>query len=191
MKYNPQKHNRQSYRLKGYDYGSEGLYFITICTPDRVSLFGQIVDDKMILNKNGDVAYDCWLKIPEHFPHAKLHEFIIMPNHIHGIIEITENVGAAEVNNISPQRDQQYSADFKSPSKTIGSIVRGFKIGVTKWMRNNTTIHDVWQSNYYDHIIRNEESLYRIDEYIRKNPENWRDDKFYTTMTANSKNKPI
>lgn len=93
MRFNPQIHNRTSNRLKGYDYGSEGLYFLTICAADRISLFGHITDNRMILNENGKIAQDCWLKITEHFPHTKLHEFVIMPNHIHGIIEITKNIG--------------------------------------------------------------------------------------------------
>lgn len=208
--YNPQKHHRRSIRLQGYDYSQEGLYFITICCQNRAYLFGKIVDGKMILNDAGLQAETCWQDIPNHFPNAILHEYIIMPNHIHGIIEF---VGANKnsPNNNSPNNNspnQTFSdngndvenndkakdlelvngtknfsplpnATWRSPSKTIGSVIRGFKIGVTKWMRNNTTVANVWQRNYYDHIIRNEQDYERISEYIKNNPILWKEDRFY------------
>ncbi len=199
--YNPQKHHRRSIRLQGYDYSQEGLYFITICCQDRAHLFGEVVDGEMILNGAGLQAQKCWQDIPNHFPNAVLHEFIIMPNHIHGIIEF---VGANNYspNNESPNqsRSNPTSPDnfnvnhremanwvngakgfspLRSPSKTIGSVVRGFKIGVTKWMRNNTNVVHVWQRNYYDHIIRNELDYDRISEYIKNNPVLWKKDRFY------------
>ena len=204
MSYNPNIHHRKSIRLKGYDYSQAGLYFITICCQDRAHLFGEIENGEMILNEYGKIANQCWLEIPNHFPNAILHEHIIMPNHIHGIVELvganqyspetmTKNVsndgmknvsndgvnnvlygiGANNVlygigvNNDSPQR---------SPSKTIGSIVRGFKIGVTKWMRQNTNVYNVWQRNYYENIIRNENAYQRISQYIINNPQNWDND---------------
>lgn len=209
-RYNPQKHHRQSIRLQGYDYSREGLYFITLCCQDRAHLFGEIVDGEMILNDAGLQAQKCWQDIPNHFPNAVLHEYIIMPNHIHGIIEF---VGANQYspNNNSPNNgspNQTFSdngndvenndkaknlelvngtknfsplpnATWRSPSKTIGSVIRGFKIGVTKWMRNNTTVVNVWQRNYYDHIIRNEQDYERISEYIKNNPILWKEDRFY------------
>ena len=176
MKYNPQIHNRQSLRLKGHDYGSEGLYFITICTYDRNHYFGEIKNGEMILNAAGKIAVECWGNIPNHFPHTKLYEYVIMPNHVHGIIEITENARLAGMD--GDVRSKNFST-LQSPSKTIGSIVRGFKIGVTKWMRQNTEIKNVWHRNYYDHIIRNDSDYYRIAEYIIKNPKKWKEDKFY------------
>lgn len=204
-KYNPQKHHRRSIRLQGYDYSQEGLYFITLCCHDRAHLFGEIVDGKMILNDAGLQAQKCWQDIPNHFPNAVLHEYIIMPNHIHGIIEF---VGANQYspNNGSPNQtfsdngndvennDKAKNLElvngtknfsplpnetWRSPSKTIGSVIRGFKIGVTKWMRNNTTVVNVWQRNYYDHIIRNEQDYERISKYIKNNPMLWKEDRFY------------
>jgi len=176
MKYNPNIHHRKSIRLKGYDYSQAGLYFVTICCQDRMCLFGNVIADKMILNDAGKIADNCWMEIPKHFPNAVLHEYIVMPNHVHGIIELIDvaNVGAK---NFSPL---QHSPLFKSPSKTIGSIVRGFKIGVTKWFRNNTDIETVWQRNYHEHIIRNGQSYQTISEYIINNPAKWKDDKFCT-----------
>lgn len=183
MNYNPLVHNRQSIRLKGFDYGSEALYFITICTQDRIPLFGEMINGEMNLNDCGNMAEHCWMEIPVHFPHTKLHEFVIMPNHIHGIIEIVENMGGGFVGakNFSPL---QNPTAFKSPEKTIGSIVRGFKIGVTKWMRNEFPSafpknRVIWQRNYYDHIIRDIYECKRIAKYIRENPSNWNKDKFH------------
>ena len=91
MTFDPQIHKRRSIRLQGYDYSGSGLYFVTICTHTRACLFGQIVAGKMILNENGYWTEKCWLEIPLHFPNAILHEHIVMPNHIHGIIELTDN----------------------------------------------------------------------------------------------------
>ncbi|MGR3302436.1 MAG: transposase [Candidatus Scalindua sp.] len=167
MKYNTKVHKRKSIRLKGYDYSQQGMYFVTVCTNNHHFLFGPIAEERMILNNAGRFANKCWLEIPEHFPHVVLDEFIIMPNHIHGIIIINDiNVGA---NNYSPLQINQ----FRSPSKTIGSMIRGFKIGVTKWFRKNTNVYNVWQRNYYEHIIRNERKLNKIREYIINNPLKW------------------
>jgi REP element-mobilizing transposase RayT len=130
----------------------------------------------MILNKAGEHAINCWLSIPDHFPNSELDEFIIMPNHVHGIIHIVDfgNVGAK---NFSPLPNKINS--FRSPSKSLGSIIRGFKIGVTKWIRKNTDNYHVWQRNYYEHIIRDENALDRIRIYIRHNPKNWNNDRLF------------
>ena len=161
---------RQSLRLKGYDYSRSGAYFVTICTHNRRCLFGEIKDADMVLNQAGVAASECWRKIPEHFPQVELDAYVIMPNHVHGILVINETVGAK---NFSPLP----SGRPRGTSKTIGSVVRGYKIGVTKWMRQNTTACNVWQRNYYEHIIRNETELNRIREYIRNNPAQWDTDR--------------
>ena len=197
---NPKIHNRHSLRLKGYDYAQNGLYFITICCQDRVHWFGNVVNGEMKLNENGKIAQQCWLEIPEHFPDVTLHEFIIMPNHIHGIVEI---VGANKyspqniMENISPEIGANVFPDktganvfpdktganvyspLRSPSKTIGSVVRGFKIGVMKRIRSTSDVKTIWQRNYYEHIIQNEHSFDRISEYIINNPLNWGKDLFH------------
>ena len=167
MKFNAKVHKRKSIRLKGYDYSQQGMYFVTVCTYNHHFLFGHIAEERMILNNAGRFANKCWVEIQEHFTHVALDEFIIMPNHIHGIIIINgKNVGA---NNYSPLQINQ----FRSPSRTIGSMIRGFKIGVTKWFRANTNVYNVWQRNYYEHIIRNEKKLNKIREYIINNPLKW------------------
>ena len=156
---------RRSIRLKSYDYAQAGAYFITVCAQGRECLFGECADGKFNFNEAGQFVKQCWFDIPRHFPHAELDAFVVMPNHVHGIIVITDSVGA-----------KHFSPLPRGTSKTIGSIVRGFKIGVTKWFRINTDIFTVWQRNYYEHVIRNEESLNRIREYIQNNPARWAED---------------
>lgn len=175
-KYNPNIHHRKSIRLKGYDYSQEGLYFITLCTQNRECLFGNITNGNMILNDAGMMVEKCWHEIPHHFPNTNLHEMVVMPNHFHGIIEITAVVRAK---NFSPLPQ---SLPPRSPSKTIGSIVRGFKIGVTKWFRENKQNQfpigkPVWQRNYWDRIIRNNDEYQRIMQYIINNPQQWENDR--------------
>jgi REP element-mobilizing transposase RayT len=287
----PQHQKRQTIRLKEYDYQQPGLYFITICCYQKSRLFGQLINGKVILNDAGKIANQCWLNIPIHFPDVILHEFIIMPDHIHGIIELTVgaknfspykripqpsspdiprsdtsspdkripqppppdipkekrliqqgkkyygniesannndyvnrlgndgvyrdgndgvnrdgnddgvyrvgnddgvyrvgnddgvyrvgndgvyrdgNDGVNRVGNDGVYRAKNFSP-LRSPSKTIGSVVRGFKIGVTKWFRQNTQIQNVWQRNYYEHIIRDKKSYQNITNYIINNPKN-------------------
>ncbi|MDO4230182.1 MAG: hypothetical protein Q4C98_10230 [Capnocytophaga sp.] len=197
-KYNPEIHNRRSVRLKGYDYSGEGLYFITICCQNKEHFFGEITNGDIELSDIGRIANQCWKEIPNHFKNVVLHSFVIMPNHIHGIIEIINNdsdsVGENYYSpkNVSPQNGLSKNETAKnddrakdiSPlpngtSKTIGSIVRGFKIGVTKWVRVNTDIFQIWQRNYHEHIIKNYESYCKITEYIEKNPLKWEEDCFF------------
>ena len=168
MKYNPDIHHRRSIRLKHYDYSQEGAYFVTVCTNDKEWLFGDVINGEMQLNDMGNVTLQCWKEIPKHFPNAVLDEFIVMPNHIHGIV-IFNAVGAK---NISPLQH--------GTSMTIGSVIRGFKIGVTKWARANGASHDPWQRNYYEHIIRNQPELNKIREYIINNLLNWETDENYS-----------
>lgn len=196
MTYDPERRHRRSIRLKGYDYSQAGAYFVTLCTEGRACLFGEVFEDQVRLTDIGLVAEECWLEIPAHFPTVELDAFVIMPNHVHGILVITWDMPSAvganvRANNHSPQSQSDsrnvgannYSplpvsdpprvSEFRSPSRTIGSIIRGFKIGVTKWCRQNTAIMDVWQRNYYEHIIRDETSLVRIRQYIQLNPARW------------------
>ncbi len=179
------------------------MYFITTCTYDRLTLFGEIVDGEMIQNGAGIMVQKCWHAIPDHFPRAMLGEFVVMPNHFHGIIIVDKNrVGANNdlpaganvvgAKNLLPNNDLPMGAKNHlslqsnaipqlkhGTSGTIGSIVRGFKIGVTKWFRANTDVHVVWQRNYYEHIIRNDEAYLKIAEYIKTNPQKWSEDTYY------------
>ncbi|CAK8713892.1 Transposase IS200-like domain-containing protein [Candidatus Electronema halotolerans] len=124
MSYNPDIHHRRSIRLRGYDYSQAGVYFVTLCTHNRECLFGEIANGAMQLNAAGKIVADEWLKIAQIRDEIELDEWAVMPNHLHGIMVLTDTVGA-----------KNFSLLQNGTSKTIGSIVRGFKIGVTKWMR--------------------------------------------------------
>ena len=170
MPYNPRIHHRRSIRLQHYDYSQPGAYFVTICVQDRACLFGDVVDGEMRLNDAGHTAQECWHAIPIHFSHVDLDAFVVMPNHVHGILVVVDSLASEGAKNFSPLR---------GTSKTVGSVVRGFKIGVTTWMRTNTVIHGVWQRNYWEHIVRDESELNRIREYIVNNPGQWEMDRLY------------
>ena len=122
---------------------------------------------RMVLNAAGIVAHDCWMNIPHHFPNAVLHAFVVMPNHVHGIIELKDNPDSKKRNEFQ-----------KMIPRSIGSIVRGFKIGVTKWFRQQSYDDPVWERNYFEHIIRDGDAFQTITYYINNNPQNWNDDKY-------------
>jgi REP element-mobilizing transposase RayT len=188
MVYNPAFHHRRSIRLKGFDYSSSGAYFITLCVKNRTKMFGYIEGGKMILNAAGIAAQLCWQDIPLHYPFASLDMFVIMPDHIHGIILINKfdtmpgnkfNMLSrpdcnSVANNHSPKTSAPESKRPKGTSKTIGSVVRGYKIGVTKWFRQHTLVESVWQRDYYENIIKNYDDLNKIRKYIINNPLKWR-----------------
>jgi REP element-mobilizing transposase RayT len=186
MQYNPKIHHRRSIRLQGYDYSQAGLYFLTLNTHDRKCLFGEIIEQKMILNDAGRIAENCWLEIPLHFPNAVLHEYIIMPDHIHGIVELNEKIDlvGAENSVVGAENSVVGAENFlprrnefqKMIPRSISSIVKGFKIGVTKWFRSQGNSEIIWQRNFYEHIIRNDNSYQHISDYILSNPTNWKDD---------------
>lgn len=165
-------HNRRSIRLKGYDYSMEGLYFITICVKNRATLFGRVINGELELNDIGRKAEECWLEIPRHFPNILLRPFVIMPNHVHGILEISKS-SAEDTENHACEKVAGNHMPLRTHSRTIGSVVRGFKIGLTKWVRQNTDVQTVWHRNYYEHIIRDERSYHAITAYIFNNPKNW------------------
>jgi putative transposase len=187
-------HNRRSIRLHGYDYSQPGAYFVTICIHDRAQrLFGNVVGGKMVLNDAGKSAQRCWVDIPMHFPDVKLDEFVVMPNHVHGVIVIRSNATSTDagvpnnfvgVQNFEPlQRKQRDITATRRVNqyqhilpRSIGSIIRGYKIGVSKWFRERTPNAIVWQRNYYDRIIRDGNSFYFIRKYIRDNPKQWNSD---------------
>ncbi|WP_461534182.1 transposase [Sinomicrobium sp.] len=197
-KSNPHIHSRKSIRLKGYDYAQQGLYFITLCVRGRECLFGEIDNGKMVLNSYGQIAKEEWLHTIKVRQNVALHEFIVMPDHLHGIVEILER-----------KEEGGELGKFKSPSHTIGAIVRGYKIATIKRIKDfiyhqeeesapypdpelrkgelqfaptaPTDITEkikksdfkIWQRNYYDRIIRNEEAYHHISRYIVNNPIRW------------------
>jgi putative transposase len=185
MKYDPEIHHRRSIRLKGYDYSQNGAYFITLCVQDRNPIFGRIVNGEMQLNEFGAIARDEWQKTADMRKNIEMDEFIVMPNHFHGIIVIDDGIngtGTLQRAPTAPTREQ-----FGKPtSNTIPTIIRGFKAAVTKQINTiqiNAGVYNmperIWQKNYYEHVIRNETSLNKIREYIMSNPLNWKEDDYY------------
>jgi len=180
MTYNPAKHHRRSIRLKGYDYSQAGLYFITICTQNRACLFGRIENRVMILNEYGQIAYNEWMKTTEIRNNVELCDFVVMPNHIHGIIRLLGRGESHSPDNSneshSPHNMGVCDTPLRSPSQTIGAIVRGYKSSVTKQLGLLGFNEKIWQRNYHECIIRDERSFKNISEYIINNPANWNND---------------
>ena len=168
------KYRIASTRLRNWDYAADGYYFVTICTKDKKCYFGNVLDSAMKLSKIGKIANVYWQEIPKHFPFVELDEFIVMPNHIHGIIIINNIVETQNVASLQLQRGAKNK--FGPQSKNLASIIRGFKIGVKKWATINN-IPFQWQSRFYDNIVRNGKSLSKIRQYIANNPSNWERDK--------------
>ena len=183
MKYNPDIHHRRSIRLKRYDYSQNGAYFVTICVQNREFLFGKIENGKMILNNAGKMIEKYWREIPEHYPNVILDVFVIMPNHMHGIL-IIDNVRVPLVGTHQKGQPQGIAPTRKN---TIGDIIGAFKSLTTneyiRGVKNGKFPpfeKRIWQRNYHEHIIRNEQSLEKIQNYIIHNPQKWQDDKFFT-----------
>jgi len=174
--YDPDKHHRCSIRLDGYDYSQPGAYFITACTHNRECLFGKVVDGVMRLNALGKIVQEEWFKTTEIRPHVALHnnEFALMPNHIHGIVWILDHVGAQRRCAPTPPPTTTIQSINVAPG-SLGAIIRSFKSAVTKRVNQmrHTPGMPVWQRNYYEHIIRSEESLNRLRQYLADNPLRW------------------
>lgn len=181
MKYDPKIHHRRSIRLKGYDYSQAGAYFITIVTFQREYLFGEVVDGEMVLSKFGQVAKQQWEKLPRRFRNIEADTFVVMPNHIHGIIVINDDTrrGTAE-----SAKDLGAESSRRAPTKeqfqkpvpgSIPTIVRSYKSAVSyriNLMRGTKDAH-VWQRNYYERVIRNEREMESFWNYIHANPMQW------------------
>ena len=239
MKYNPDMHHRRSIRLKDYDYSRPGAYFITICTHNRECVFGEITVGKMTFNEFGKIANQFWVDIGNRFPNVELDEFVIMPNHVHGILVFTASVGAG----FTPARASAGRATTGRATAgrattgratagrattgratagratagrattgrattgrattgrattgratvgratarvapTLGQIVGAYKSVVSNeclkiYKSKNLYLGKLWQRNYYEHIIRDQNDLNRIRKYIMENPLKWREDKYF------------
>ncbi len=172
-----------SARYKGYDYSSPGAYFVTICTYNFQHFFGEVVDGRMKLNRNGKIANICFNTISDHFNNTELDQFVIMPNHVHGIIIITDyerrdliNPDRDLINQVSTNDDSKTDKKWilmKKHGLSLGKIVRSYKARVTRKIRKSGCTHFKWQSRFWDRIIRNEKELHKIQEYIVNNPLYW------------------
>jgi REP element-mobilizing transposase RayT len=176
MTYDPARHHRRSIRLPAYDYTQPGAYFVTVVTHQRQCLFGEIVDGQVLVSSYGEAVGEEWLRSTQIRREMQLDAFVVMPNHIHGIVTI-ETVGAhgrAPLHRAAPHRAP---LPHRSP-RSIGSFVAGFKSAVTRRINEmrGTPGLPVWQRNYYEHIIRDEEELNRVRQYIIDNPTCWEQD---------------
>ncbi len=189
------KYRIPSARLQHWDYRWAGAYFITICTKDRLHYFGKIENGKMILNEIGEMVGAEWVRTPEIRldMNLELGDFVVMPNHFHGILIIGENEyngnGGGNGYGYGNGRDAMHCVSTPTPTtnqfgpqrKNVASIIRGFKSSVTK---NARIINPnfAWQPRFYDHIIRDDKSFYTISNYIKNNPQNWEKDKFISAQ---------
>jgi len=163
--------------LASWDYGSNAAYFITICTHQRVHVFGTVVGDLVELTPLGQTAWDCWYAIFEHFPFVLLDAFVAMPNHVHGLVIIDKrSPNAAETQDLASLPNT-----FGPQSRNLASMIRGFKIGVTTYARQRQ-IAFAWQERYHDHIVRDAADCQRIRTYIVENPQKWAADTCYTAV---------
>ena len=163
----------ESSRLKDWDYSTPWWYYVTICTKDMQSLFGEIKRGKMIHTRIGKQAIECFKNIPQHFSSFEVDYFIVMPNHVHGIIIINDTVETRHGVSLQPK--------FGRPTKhSLSVIVNHYKGAVTRFAKK-WGMSFKWQKGYYDHIIRNENDLRRIRTYIKNNPLKWELDEYYST----------
>ena len=164
MSYNPDRHHRRSIRLPGYDYAQVGAYYLTLCTHGRGWLFGRVVDGVMGLSEAGRIAEREMLQTPDVRPNVQIDAYVVMPNHVHVILIISYRDAEAP----------KAAATFRSPARTVGAIVRGYKGAVTSQVNKlRGTDEPVWQRDYYEHIVRNDADLKRVRRYIEANPARW------------------
>jgi putative transposase len=178
--YDPRRHHRRSIRLRGYDYAQAGEYFVTICTLERECILGTVTDGAMLLSSVGEIVKRCWGEIPGHFHNVELGEFVIMPNHLHGVILLREIPRRDEVTS-SLRNDSEIETTqpiVKRPA-TLGQIVALYKYRSTKLINviRSAPGKRFWQRNYYEHIIRDGDDYARIRNYIAENVGRWSEDK--------------
>ena len=189
------KYKTNTIRLKNWDYSKDAFYFITICTKNKQNLFGKIENDEMVLNSFGEIIKKYWFEIPKHFENVRLDEFIVMPNHVHGILIIDDgngggNGGGTKNNakmetqqccvstNKIDEKIQKSNTFYKLKSGSLPVIIRSYKSICTKTINKfQDNIRFAWQPRFYERIIRNQKEFHNIKYYIINNPANWRDDK--------------
>ena len=201
------KYRIESARYKKWNYGSEGLYFITINTEDGMNFFGKMKEGKMILSNTGKIALKYWQEIPKHFDNVKLDEYVIMPNHIHGILELKldsvktlhRNVSSSQHRSIAQDKikkekiktetlqcnvctgdrifNNKIFSEISPKSKSLSVIIRSYKSICSKMIRKQKPYFN-WHTRFHDRIIRTDRELYNVREYIINNPINWETDRY-------------
>ena len=164
---------------QNFDYAGNGAYFVTICTQDKACRFGTVIAGEMQLNALGEIVRDEWLRTAAVWPQVGLDAFIIMPNHLRGIIMIDQPVGAHCMRPPTSIEPGARSAPLRRPANSLGSIIAGFKGAATRQINSMTgATLPLWQRNYYEHVIRNTADLDAIRDYITANPARWDDDAY-------------
>lgn len=184
--YDPVLHHRRSTRLQNYDYSLAGAYFVTICTHNRLPFLGSMVDGEMRLSAVGRIVEEEWLRTASLRPFVVLDAYVLMPNHLHGIL-LFDGTGQPHSLDQNPAATHP-RAPLRppAPSQNLGAIMRGFKSTTTSRCRRlaGDPSSILWQRNYYDHVIRSEEILNRIRAYIADNPRRWGEDRYYCTPSS-------
>jgi len=165
--------NRKSPRLPEFDYTQPGAYFVTVVVKNWQCILGKVINEVVRLSTEGQIVLQVWKQIPEHHKNVELDEFVIMPNHLHGIIWLKEDIDSrVGVQHAAPLPKKKYKGPF---SRSLGAIVRSFKSAATKQINqlNHTPGSSLWQRNYFDRVIRNEDELYNTRLYIQSNPSLW------------------
>jgi putative transposase len=180
---NPGGRGRRSIRLPGYDYSQPGYYFVTICSYRRRAVFGEIKDGGLVLSEEGVIVREAWSRTEMLRSEIELDEFVIMPNHLHGIVIITKQQSDLQVGAQGPAPLQCHSprAPSQRQARSLGSLVGRFKGSVTRQVRTlrSDPGFRVWQRNYYERVIRNEREMITIQHYILENPLRWTQDQYY------------
>ncbi|MBI4165468.1 MAG: transposase [Acidobacteria bacterium] len=181
--YDCEIHHRRSIRLRGYDYSCAGAYFVTVCVAGMERALSRITEDGLELTEFGQIVRGCWKALPKHYAHVELDEFVVMPNHVHGIIVLTE-VGAG----LRPAPTKSRVGAGLRPARTgpaptkhpLSEIIRAFKSFSARAINSARSIPRArfWQRNYYEHIVRNQVELEKIREYVRLNPLLWATDRY-------------
>ena len=182
-RFNPEIHHRRSIRLKGHDYSQTGAYFVTVCSRSRECLFGDVVDGKMILNDAGRMVRDVWEELPKYYPRVDIDAFVIMPNHVHAIIVLTDGMVGAGPRARPDPMTLTGQPQGVAPMLSLPDVVHRFKSLATARFRHGILKLScppfnkrLWQRNYYEHIIRNDHDLFNIRQYIDSNPAKWEED---------------
>lgn len=166
------KYRVNSLRLQDWDYSTTGWYSVTICTKEKKCYFGDVMSGKVVLSELGEIVYKEWMKIKEIRSGVDLDEFVIMPNHVHGIIVITND----HINNVETHGHASLQLN-NIVKQNLSNIIRGLKGSITTKIRSSCNDQFAWQPRFYEHIIRNEKSLFQIRKYIQLNPLKWEIDK--------------
>jgi REP element-mobilizing transposase RayT len=175
-KYGPNIHHRRSIRLPGYDYSQDGWYFITICAQNQKCMFGRFTNGQIKLCEYGYIVDKCWKWLAQQYDYVYLDQYVVMPNHLHGIIIIRR--GDSRITPKQTTLTQIVPTINTQKCKPLSRLIGAFKTISTRRINNirKTPASKLWQRNYYEHIIRNEEELNRIRQYIADNPANWQTD---------------